>query len=508
VAPGGTLGAAAFLAAVAFAGPRWGAESAVMHGEGIDLALALDASLSMMATDERPNRLEKMKQEVRRLRALSPGDRFALLAFAGRSYILSPLTIDDGALDLFLDNLDPSVMARPGSSLERAIRQGTQLLLASKTASDRALVIMSDGEGWDDADTVIAAARRAAESGITLITVGFGTERGSTIPVRVGNDVVPKRDENNAVVVTRYSPLVLRAAAEAAGGTFIDAGATDKAGRIRRAIGRLRTQKRSLDAGANLTPRFQLFLLPALLLLLLDTIGTERRRHPPAAPAAATTAGALLLCLTMAAPAQAMTGGTGDADQAYRARDYARAAALYEQAIRAGDRSPRTLYNYGTALLAADSVARAVEPLERATGGGAVDPELRYRALFNLGLVQLRRGLAARGDSAKAPLEAAMSAYRRAIMMRPADSAAKWNYELALRKRQHGGGGGSGPSPPSSGGENPSPPQPPSPRPSGSLGERQAEQLLNSAAREEREVQGRKQRQGQNEAPPRGKDWR
>src|SRR5687767_11100063 len=73
--------------AVALAGPRWGVERSVIRGEGIDLVLALDASLSMMATDERPNRLERMKQEVRRLRALSPHDRVALLAFAGRSYI-------------------------------------------------------------------------------------------------------------------------------------------------------------------------------------------------------------------------------------------------------------------------------------------------------------------------------------------------------------------------------------------------------------------------------------
>ena len=101
---------ATLLASVAMAGPRWGEEATVLRGEGIDIVLALDASLSMLATDERPIRLERLKQEVRRLRAASRGDRFALLAFAGRSYILSPLTVDEGALDLFLDNLDPSIV--------------------------------------------------------------------------------------------------------------------------------------------------------------------------------------------------------------------------------------------------------------------------------------------------------------------------------------------------------------------------------------------------------------
>ena len=83
---------------LAFAGPRWGEEQISVRGDGVDVVLALDASLSMLATDERPNRLERMKQEVRRYRDLSRGDRVALLAFAGRSYILTPLTVDDGAI--------------------------------------------------------------------------------------------------------------------------------------------------------------------------------------------------------------------------------------------------------------------------------------------------------------------------------------------------------------------------------------------------------------------------
>jgi Ca-activated chloride channel family protein len=82
------LAAAAALVGLAAAGPRWGAERTTVRSRGIDLVLALDASLSMLGTDERPNRLERMKQEVRRLRALSAGDRVGVLAFAGRSYVL------------------------------------------------------------------------------------------------------------------------------------------------------------------------------------------------------------------------------------------------------------------------------------------------------------------------------------------------------------------------------------------------------------------------------------
>ena len=95
-------------------------------------------------------------------------------------------------------------------------------------------------------------------------------------------------------------------------------------------------------------------------------------------------------------------------------------------------------------------------------------------------------------------MAAARSAYRALLQDRPGDLEAKWNYELALRRQPPNRGGGGG-----GGGNAPDQPQP---QPSqSSLDQRQAEALLNSAAREERDVQGRKQRQGK--VPPVGKDW-
>src|SRR5690606_21782867 len=79
------LGLAALFLGIAVAGPRWGRSEQTLQVEGVDVAIAMDLSLSMLAADERPSRLERMKQEVRRLRASSPGDRFALIGFAGRS---------------------------------------------------------------------------------------------------------------------------------------------------------------------------------------------------------------------------------------------------------------------------------------------------------------------------------------------------------------------------------------------------------------------------------------
>lgn len=496
------LALAGALVGIAIAGPRWGVEQTVVRARGIDMVFALDASLSMMATDERPNRLTRMKQEVRRLRAMSRGDRVGVIAFAGRSYVLSPLTIDAGALDLFLDNLDPTVVGQAGSSLAKAIRQGTDLLLLTKTGADRALVLMSDGEAFEPVEDVIAEARRAGENNINLVTVGFGTPGGSTIPIREGNSNTVKRDDNGQVVVSHYQPEFLRSAAQAANGTFIDAGESDKATRVRAALASLRRQQRVASAGETRTPRYQWFLLPAVLVLIGDTLLRERRgrRSGKAAAAAQSAAIAAMLLLFLAGCARQTANAV--AAKEYRDKQYARAAAGYRRLIDEGDRSTKTLYNYGTALLSADSLLLAAEALERTAE--SADAELRYRSLFNLGLAHLKRGLALPPQQADEPLDAALAAYKKVLLLRSDDLDAKWNYELALRKKQQGGGGGGG----GSGQAQQSPsPEAQAPKPSGGLGERQADQLLGSAAREERDVQAKRQRQSRMEPPPGGKDW-
>ena len=283
------LGLAAVLLGIALAGPRWGNEPTVVRSTGVDVLLVLDASLSMLARDERPSRMERMKQEVRRLRALSGGDRFGLLAFAGRSYILTPLTVDDGALDLYLENFDPSVVGQPGTSLSRPIRQAVALLQSSPSGGDKAIVLFTDGEMHEDSTSLLEGARLARQAGIAFVAVGFGTEQGSTIPVRNPDGTTGLHmDASGTPVVTRYTPGPLRAAADAAGGTFIDARETDKAGRVRAALGRLRAVARAAAAGRDRTPRFQLFVLPAFFLLLLDTVLSERRGRRRRAAAAAT----------------------------------------------------------------------------------------------------------------------------------------------------------------------------------------------------------------------------
>lgn len=512
------LVAAAALIGLAMAGPRWGVARGSLTARGIDMAIALDASLSMMAPDEKPNRLERMKQEVRRLRAMSQADRVALIAFAGRSYILTPLTADDGALELFLENLDPSVVGHAGSAMARALRQGTELLMASDGSADRALVLMTDGESFDAVEDVEAAARSAGSQGISVVTVGFGTTQGSTIPVRDGSVVRNKTDDDGNVVVTRYAPDLLQRAAESAGGTFIPAEASDKASRIRSALRSLRTARRTVDARDDHVPRFLWLLVPALLLLAWDTwrlVVPARRpatrgrpnNETPDAPAGDTvTAAAAKLPVTavvlLTLVPLTVVGCAREPDPAvlFAEGRVADAIAAYRALLTAGDSSSRTVYNLGSAVLGADSLVEAQRLLEAVRKNS--DGEVRARARFNAGLAALKQGRTPEHPAAEQQLAAARAAYRDFLTERPGYADAKWNYELALRKQppQSGGGGGGG----GSGGANDRNDEP-QPQSQGGLDQRQADALLNSAAREEKDVQGRQKRQGR--IPPGGKDW-
>ena len=215
------------------------------------------------------------------------------------------------------------------------------------------------------------------------------------------------------------------------------------------------------------------------------------------------------LALTVVSPGLLDAAGPKEAAAHFRAKRYVEAAAEYRRAIAAGDKTEETLYNLGTALLKADSLTAAAEVLERASS--ARSEEVRYRALFNLGLAHLTQGLAAEGEAAIPPLDAALEAYKNVLLMRSGDADAKWNYELALREKENnsggGGGGGGEEASPSSAPDPSAQPEAPVDRPAGGLGQQQAEQILNSAARDERDVQEKRRERTQPPKTRTGKDW-
>ncbi|HUF11821.1 MAG TPA: tetratricopeptide repeat protein [Longimicrobiales bacterium] len=215
--------------------------------------------------------------------------------------------------------------------------------------------------------------------------------------------------------------------------------------------------------------------------------------------------------------------GIGDFEHGnrhYRAGRYAEAVAAYRAALEDGEDRPELQYNLGTALLRLGEYDAAQRHLEAALAD--VDPELRQRALYNLGNRFLLEGRAT-GEAQQRDrlLDAAVEAYRDALRLRPSDADAKWNLEMALREQEQppespqqdeqeqqderdeqAGGGGEQP--------RPNAPQGDEPRGSGDseapLTPDQAEQILNAVEQDERELYQEQLRRGARETPV-VRDW-
>ena len=493
------LGVAALLLGIALAGPRWGERAERRRDVGVDIALVLDVSASMLARDEGDaSRLERMKSDVRRLLATMPGARVALLVVAGRAYVLTPLTADHDALELFLDGLDPSMVSQGGTAIADGVRQATQVLGVSQDGGDRALVVMSDGESWDDPGAIDAAAKAAHDARLAVVTVGYGTPQGATIPVSGGG---VKQDADGQPVITRANAEVLTTIARITEGVYVDPATADRPGRVRAALRRLRQTERVSNAGTSPIQRYAIFLWPAFALLLIDALLTDFTRRVRPAVTAVLLCG-LGLVSPVRAAAQLPAGATVDGMALFKQRKFNESVRAFRERARSGDGSLRNLYNLGTALLEADSNTAATELLDRVVTI-APDADLRFRALFNLGLAQLRRGRAATPIDAAPHLAAAVTSYKRALRTRTDDPDAKWNLELAIREQQRNAGGGGG----GGGGKQPPPEPPPSSPKQQELDKQRADAVLNSAARDERDVQSRRQRDGSRREASTGRDW-
>jgi Ca-activated chloride channel family protein len=418
-----------------------------------------------------------------------------LIAFAGQSYILAPLTVDGGAIRMYLDALDPDLASSGGSNLHAVLAQGGQLLGATTEAADRVLVLFTDGEAHDTLPEIVAQAEALRDVGVRLVVVAEGRSEPVRIPIRdsAGTITEYQQDADGAVVQTRRRDDILRAMVDASEGNLVPSEVPDQAGAVRDLVAAMKRSPSSETRTADLVPRAWIPVLSAALLLILYTLARP-------GPALVGLAGILLA--SGAATAQRPAPG----DRALAAGDPAGAAAAFLAEAGRGTARDTAFYNAGTAALKAGRLEVARGALAEAAK--SLDPALRYRALYNLGLAGL---LAAEADTTRQEeyLEDAVDRLRQALLLEPSSARAKWNLELAARRRPpppSGGGGGGGGAPPSAGGGGQREQAASETRREG-LSQSQAEQILNSMERRERETRAEQQRRLQAGSAGGVKDW-
>jgi Ca-activated chloride channel family protein len=262
---------------LALARPQWGTRLQEVRRKGVDLVIAIDVSRSMLAQDVSPSRLALARAALSSLIERLPDDRVGLVAFAGEAQLLCPLTLDHGAARVFLEALDPGIVAAPGSDLAAAIRKGAGLFDASERQY-KVLVLITDGEDHDTSP--LDAAKAAAEQGVVIFPLGVGTTRGEPIPVRDAEGQVKDyvRDEQGQVVTSRLDVPTLEGIAAAAHGEFhIATAGQPEIGQIAEAIARLDRKDLSSRLTESQEDRYQWPLAVAIVTITAEALAGERR---------------------------------------------------------------------------------------------------------------------------------------------------------------------------------------------------------------------------------------
>ncbi len=256
--------------------PKIGTKSETVKREGIDIVFAVDVSKSMLCEDVAPSRLEKTKQIVSQIINQLVGDRIGIVAYAGSAFPVLPITTDYGVAKMFLQSMNPSMVSSQGTSLDEAIKLSSTYFDDDKKTS-KLLILISDGE--DHSEGAIDAAEEASKLGLKIITIGIGTAKGGPIPLKENGRVLSfKRDQNNAVVVTKLNEESLKVISKNTKGGYVNGNNTKEVLEyVKNALDNIEKTEFEAQQFTDYNSQFQWFLGIAFFMLLLDVFFLERK---------------------------------------------------------------------------------------------------------------------------------------------------------------------------------------------------------------------------------------
>jgi Ca-activated chloride channel family protein len=407
---GALVAATVFFTAVALAGPKYGFRWQEIRQRGVDIIIALDCSRSMTAADIAPSRMERAKREVFDLLTMLQGDRVGLVAFAGTAFLQCPLTLDYDAFHLFLNALSPDYLPVGGTDITGALAAATDGF-DPKSATDKAIILITDGENTGEGDPLKAAAA-LKEKEIKLFCIGVGGRDGVPIPEADGGF---KKDRSGQIVLSRLDENTLKKMAVITGGTYVrsvagdmdlDAIYTDE---IRRKMA-----AETLTSGRKQVweDRFQWPLALALVCLVVELMLPLNRK----------TVTAVLLAALMILPTTAANANdTSEGIKAYQQGDFEQALKYFTDAQLNAPDKPELLFNVANAYYKTGNFDAAVEHYQKVLETD--NKELQQKARYNLGNAEFRRGNA----------QAAIDNYEAALSITPDDRLTKENLEFARK---------------------------------------------------------------------------
>ena len=273
-----------FFFILALSRPQWGKSLQKVTHHGIELFILFDISKSMLAEDIKPSRLEFSKREIIRFLDFSRGDKIGLIAFAGSSVLLSPMTTDYSALKMYVKSLEINSISTQGTDFkgafldaEKAFKRGG-IEESENDIVTRALLIVSDGE--DNEKGALEIAKNFKTQGIYIFSLLFGTKRGGVIPFRnsFGEIEGYQKDSKGKVVLTRAKGDFLKNMALENGGSFYHVSYGSSSIRnIREDIEALQKTEFEDSLRIDYRERYQILLLLGVLLAFIELILGDKR---------------------------------------------------------------------------------------------------------------------------------------------------------------------------------------------------------------------------------------
>lgn len=252
------------LLIIAAARPQTFSSGENIYTEGIDVAMVLDISGSMLAEDFKPNRLEAAKNVIDEFVSGRTTDKIGLVIFAKESFTQCPLTIDYQVLRGLLTEIK-SGMIEDGTAIGNAIANGVNRLKES-SAKSKVLILLTDGVNNSGEIDPITAAQIARQFNIRIYTVGVGTVGQAPYPF---DTPFGKRYQ---MVPVEIDEEVLKNVADITGGKYFRATGNKKLEEIYQEIDKLEKTKVEITSYRQATELFYSWVLIGLLLLITENI--------------------------------------------------------------------------------------------------------------------------------------------------------------------------------------------------------------------------------------------
>jgi Ca-activated chloride channel homolog len=258
---------------VAIARPQLGKSLTQVEASGIDIMLVLDVSGSMLTKDfsiggEEATRVDAIREVTRKFIQSRPNDRIGIIAFGGRPYVVSPMTLDH---DWLLQNLDRIRigLVEDGTAIGSAMASAANRL-NDKHSKSRAIVLLTDGENNAGKIPPNTAAEAVKALKIHFYAIGAGTNGMAPVPVFTQQG--PLTDVAGNILYQRghveFNEAGLKEVAKIADGQFYRATDTKSLEQIYQDIDKIEKSTVSVKKSQQYRDLFPICIMSACGLLL------------------------------------------------------------------------------------------------------------------------------------------------------------------------------------------------------------------------------------------------